>query len=151
MRIGAFLASGLLFATGLSGCTVTMGCAGFVGYERPQDAFRDAVLVVAGTVGPANGTVAIDAGDGIGHPLEVEAAYKTVDGSVPSVLRVAVGSDNCGPDRPDPLHDGDRVVLFLTRAGGDWRTLTPFAGLHDWDPGVNPFARTLTVALEPRR
>lgn len=152
MRIGAVVASTALLAASLTGCVRTMACAGFVEYSRPQDAYRDAVIVVAGEVGDADGTVPIEVGDGVGHRFAVAAAYKVDGDGVPSELRVAVGSDNCGPDVPDPLRAGDRMLLFLTPAtGGAWRTLTPFDGYRAWDPEVNPFARTRAMPSEPRR
>ncbi len=137
--------------------TTAHSCVSWVDFADAQEMYAEAVLVVAGTASPADGTVELFAGPGERHRVAVDEVYKgDFDGEE---LWAASPRDYCVAEPPspadDPIPSGHRVLLFLRPASADpttepapadldeveeWSTLTPLAGVVAFPEGaVLPF------------
>lgn len=134
---GAIVA-GLLLP--LAACSTTTTCVDWVSYATPQDAYDDADLVVLGTPGPVTGGADMFGLRVPVHGFDVEDVLK---GTSPADLSVAQAPVTCSAEGgEDALADGGRVVLFLVRESGVYRTLTPSTGILPLDEGEPlPFSR----------
>jgi len=115
-------------------------CADWVDLADAQAMFDEAELVVEGVVGPEDGTVRFETGDGVRHPIAVESVHK---GEATGTIEAASPRDYCVADPPapaeDPLHEGERVLLFLHRGpDGAWSVLTPWDGVLPFEEGAEP-------------
>ncbi|AYF98850.1 hypothetical protein [Protaetiibacter intestinalis] len=149
-RIAATAALLLALGPALAGCGRTAyACADWVDFDDAQKMYDEAVLVVAGTAGGADGRVEFDTGPGDRHRVEIDTVLK---GELEaSELWAASPRDYCveHPPQPadDPIPTGERVLLFLRPAAGmpqdldevrAWSTLTPRAGVLAFPEGSEP-------------
>lgn len=107
-------------------------CVSWIGYDDEQAMFDAADLVVEGTVGDVVGQVDLFPGPGVLHEVVVGEVKK--GRADQPTIRVAAQRDYCTADPPqpaDPLHPGERVVLYLAEVAGTgaWQTLTPWDGV----------------------
>lgn len=150
----------VLAGTTLTACMPagsTHSCVSWVDLADAQAMYADAVLVVAGTAGPADGTVELFAGPGERHVVTVDEVYKgNFDGTE---LWAASPRDYCVAEPPspadDPIPSAKRVLLYLRPASEKptavgvpldlddveaWSTLTPLAGVVPFPDGAElPF------------
>jgi hypothetical protein len=160
-RTAASLAVLMLVASTATACAASavQTCVDWVSYADAQAMYDDAVLVVAGTPGPADGQLRLFSGPGDRHSIAIDEVYKgDFDGGE---LWAASHRDYCVAEPPQPAEDpiptGSRVLLFLRPASEDptadavpadldevaaWSTLTSL-------DGVLPFPEGAELPFEP--
>lgn len=145
-RIAGLLAAALAAIVLGSGCGPTPGsvgdtCVHWVHFENPQDQFDNADLVVIGTPLKQDGETMIYGYRARSHQVELETVVKGDPGQAP--LRIASMPQTCGKSYPDgdPLDTDQRVLIFATRQGSEWFTMTPAQGVLSFKHGTElPFS-----------
>jgi hypothetical protein len=134
---------GLLLCALMSGCGQQPGataevCADWVQFERPQDQFKDAALVVIGTPVRRDGETRIYGYTAQIHEVRVEAVLK--GGPQPGSVLIASMPATCtqGVSYPDgdPLDGGRRMLIYANHQNGYWFTMTPAQGAVPFDTGT---------------
>lgn len=129
-----------------SGGTVSSGdpvaCVDWVRFETPQDQYDKAGAVLIGKSESRVGETSIYGYKATTHLVEVEQVLKGDPGD--GNLRISSMPPTCtgGETYPDgdPLDPNQRVIIFATKQGGDWFTMTPAQGVLPFQQGTElPF------------
>jgi hypothetical protein len=141
---------GALLGALVSGCgllPVTRGdvCADWVLFEKPQDQFNEAALVLIGTPAGRDGETSIYGYTAQFHVVEIETVLKGEP--EPGQLQIASMPATCtqGVSYPDgdPLDQRRRMLIYANKQDGYWFTITPAQGAVPLDTGTPlPFATT---------
>jgi hypothetical protein len=141
---------GLLLCALVSGCglvPVTGGdvCADWVLFEKPQDQFDEAGLVLVGKPAGSDGETSLYGYTAQLHVVEIEAVLKGEP--EPGQLRIASMPATCtqGVSYPDgdPLDRRQRTLIYATKQNGYWFTMTPAQGAVPFETGTPlPFTTT---------
>lgn len=111
-------------------------CVEWVWFATPQDQYDNAGLVLIGKSVSRAGETSIYGHAATTHLVEVEQVLKGNPGE--GDLRITATPPTCtvGGSYPDgdPLDTAERVIIFASKQGGDWFTITP-------TQGVLPFPR----------
>jgi hypothetical protein len=119
-----------------------VACVDWVRFESPQDQYNNAALVLIGkSVGRA-GETTIYGHEATTHLVEVEQVLKGDAGD--GNLHISSMPPTCtgGVSYPegDPLDPNQRAIIFATRQGGEWFTMTPAQGVLPFQQGAElPF------------
>jgi hypothetical protein len=105
-----------------------VACVDWVRFESAQDQYDYAGLAVIGKPVGEDGETSIYGYKATTHLIEVERALKGEPGD--GTIRVSSTPMTCtagGESYPDgdPLDTDQRLIIFATRQGTDWFTLTP--------------------------
>lgn len=117
-------------------------CVEWVRFGTPQDQYEKAGAVLIGkSVGQA-GETSIYGHKATTHLVEVEQVLKGDPGD--GNLRISSMPPTCtgGESYPDgdPLDTAQRVIIFATKQGGEWFTMTPAQGVLPFQQGAElPF------------
>lgn len=117
-------------------------CVDWVRFETPQDQYDKAGVVLIGKSVSRAGETSIYGYKATTHLVEVEQVLKGAPGD--GNLRISSMPPTCtgGETYPDgdPLDPNQRVIIFATRQGGDWFTMTPAQGVLPFPQGTKlPF------------
>ncbi|MDQ0076322.1 hypothetical protein [Arthrobacter oryzae] len=117
-------------------------CVDWVRFETPQDQYDKAGVVLIGKSVSRTGETSIYGYKATTHLVEVEQVLKGDPGD--GNLRISSMPPTCtgGETYPDgdPLDPNQRVIIFATRQGGDWFTMTPAQGVLPFPQGTKlPF------------
>lgn len=112
-------------------------CVDWVRFATPQDQYDKAGLVLIGkSVRRAGGTT-IYGQEATTHVVEVEQALKGDPGH--GNVRITSTPPTCtaGGSYPDgdPLDTAERVIIFATKQGDEWFTITPAQGVLSFPQG----------------
>ncbi len=116
-------------------------CVEWVQFETPQDQYDKAGVVLIGKSVSRAGETSIYGHKATTHLVEVEQVLKGDPGD--GNLRISMPPTCTGgesyPDG-DPLDPNQRVIIFATKQGGDWFTMTPAQGVLLFQQGTElPF------------
>jgi hypothetical protein len=134
--------SGLLVAVLGTGCGILPGsgaetCVDWVRFESVQKQYDQAGMVVIGkSVGEA-GETSIYGYKATTHLIEVERVLKGDPGAGPAHVSSTPATCTGGESYPDgdPLEANQRAIIFATRQGSEWFTLTPAQGVLPFQQG----------------
>ncbi|WP_284751822.1 hypothetical protein [Arthrobacter sp. efr-133-R2A-120] len=120
----------------------TVACVDWVRFETPQDQYDKVSLVVIGKSVSQVGKTSIYGSKATTHLVEVERVLKGNPGEenlrISSMPQTCSGSDSYLDG--DPLDAAERVIIFATRQGGEWFTMTPAQGVLPFPKGAElPF------------
>ena len=146
-RIAALLLLVLGSSLWLTGCGIVPGttsetCVDWVHFDSPQEIFSQAGAVVIGTPLRQDGQTSIYGYTAQAHVVEIEKVLK--GDAVGDTMRISAMPETCtgGVSYPDgdPLETSRRLIIFLTKDGGEWFTFTPVQGVLFFDKGTTlPF------------
>ena len=119
-----------------------VACVDWVRFETPQDQYDKAGVVLIGKSVSRAGETSIYGSKATTHLVEVERVLKGDPGD--GNLRISSMPPTCtgGETYPDgdPLDTAQRVIIFATKQGGDWFTMTPAQGVLPFQQGTElPF------------
>jgi hypothetical protein len=130
-----------------TGCGLVPGggsetCVEWVRFEAPQDQYDQAGAVLIGKSVSRSGETSIYGYRATTHLVEVEQVLKGDPGDEP--VRISSMPQTCtgGESYPegDPLDTRQRIVIFATKQGGEWFTMTPSQGVLPFPQGTElPF------------
>jgi hypothetical protein len=119
-----------------------VACVDWVWFETPEDQYDNAPVVLIGKSVSLAGESTIYGSKATTHLIEVERVLKgdPEDGN----LRISSMPPTCtvGETYPDgdPLDTAERVIIFATKHGAEWFTMTPAQGVLPFPQGSNlPF------------
>ncbi|MET3172518.1 UNVERIFIED_ORG: hypothetical protein ABIB52_000342 [Arthrobacter sp. UYCu721] len=120
----------------------TQTCVDWVRFETPQEQYDKAGVVLIGKSVSHAGETSIYGSKATTHLVEVEQVLKGEPGD--GNLRISSMPPTCtgGESYPDgdPLDTDQRVIIFATKQGGDWFTMTPAQGVLPFQQGTElPF------------
>lgn len=152
-KLVALAQAGLLVSVLGSGCSLVPSggpvpsggsetCVDWVRFETPQDQYDNASVVLIGKSVSRAGETSIYGYKATTHLVEVEQVLKGDPGD--GNLRISSMPPTCtaGETYPDgdPLDPNQRVIIFATKQGGDWFTMTPAQGVLPFPQGTElPF------------
>ncbi|MBT2537485.1 hypothetical protein [Arthrobacter sp. ISL-69] len=114
-----------------------VACVDWVRFETPQDEYDNAGVVLIGKSVSRAGETSIYGSKATTHLVEVEQVLKGDPGE--GNLRITSMPPTCtvGGTYPDgdPLDTDQRVIIFATKQGGDWFTITPAQGVLPFPEG----------------
>lgn len=120
-----------------------VSCVEWIRFEKPQDQYNSAPLVLIGKSVSRAGATNIYGSQATTHLIEVEQVLKGTlgDGS----LHINSMPPTCTVSETypegDPLDTTERIIIFATMQGGEWYTLTPFQGTIPFPEGAElPFS-----------
>ena len=106
-------------------------CVEWVRFKTPQDQYDNAGLVLIGKSLSQAGETSIYGHKATTHLVEVEQALKGNPGE--GNLRITSTPPTCtvGGSYPDgdPLDTAERVIIFASKQGNEWFTITPAQGV----------------------
>jgi hypothetical protein len=112
-------------------------CVEWVRFETPQDQYDNASLVLIGKSVSRAGETSIYGQNATTHLVEVEQVLKGNPGE--GNLRVTSTPPTCtvGGSYPDgdPLDTAARVIIFASKQGDVWFTITPAQGVLPFPQG----------------
>jgi hypothetical protein len=112
-------------------------CVDWVRFETPQDQYDSAGLVLIGESVSREGETSIYGHMATTHVVEVEEVLKGNPGD--GNLRITSTPPTCtvGGSYPDgdPLDTAERVIIFASRQGDEWFTITPAQGVLPFPQG----------------
>jgi hypothetical protein len=119
-----------------------VACIDWVRFETPQDQYDKAGVVLIGKSVSHAGETSIYGSKATTHFVEVELVLKGDPGD--GNLRISSMPPTCtgGESYPDgdPLDTNQRVIIFATKQGADWFTMTPAQGVVPFQQGTElPF------------
>jgi hypothetical protein len=117
-------------------------CVEWVRFETPQDQYDKASVVLIGTSVSRAGETIIYGHQATTHLVEVEQVLKGEPGD--GNFRITSTPPTCtvGGTYPDgdPLDSNQRFIIFATKQGGEWFTMTPAQGVLPFQQGAElPF------------
>lgn len=117
-------------------------CVDWVRFETPQDQYDNAGMVLIGKSVSRAGETSIYGHIATTHLAEVEQVLKGNPGE--GNLRITSTPPTCtvGASYPDgdPLDTAERVIIFASKQGGEWFTMTPAQGVLPFPKGAElPF------------
>ena len=118
-------------------------CVDWVRFETPQDQYDNAGLVLIGKSVSRAGETSIYGDMATTHLIEVEQVLKGNPGD--GNLQITSTPPTCTvegsyPDG-DPLDTAERVIIFASKQGDDWFTITPGQGVLPFPKGAElPFS-----------
>ena len=120
----------------------TAACVDWVRFETPQDQFEKASVVLIGKSVSQAGETSIYGSKATTHLVEVERVLKGHPGD--GNLRISAMPQTCSGGESyldgDPLGTAQRVIIFATKEGGEWFTMTPAQGVLPFQQGAElPF------------
>ncbi|WP_314254240.1 hypothetical protein [Streptomyces sp. DSM 40907] len=130
-----------LLLGGLMACSSASGaegdaCPEWPVYSNPQEALKDADYVVTADVTERVGNEAVFGTEAHAYSVSIKGLPVLKGDDIGySNLKVISTPQKCSGGDPypdgDPLREGQRVILFLTREDpkGTWRTITPDHGV----------------------
>ncbi len=108
-----------------------IACVDWVRFETPQDQYDKAAVVLIGKSVGEVGLTTIYGSKAATHLLEVEQVLKGNPGEgnlrISSMPQTCFGSESYLDG--DPLDTSQRVIIFETKQGGEWFTMTPAQGV----------------------
>jgi hypothetical protein len=114
-----------------------VACVDWIRFETPQDQYDHAGVVLIGKSLSRAGETSIYGHKGTTHLVEVEQVLKGDPGA--GNLRITSMPATCTPGATypdgDPLDTDQRVIIFATKQGGDWFTITPAQGVLPFPQG----------------
>lgn len=141
-KLVALAQVGLLVSVLGSGCSLVpsggpVACVDWVRFETPQDQYDKAGVVLIGKSVSTVGETSIYGYKATTHLVEVEQVLKGDPGD--GNLRISSMPPTCtgGVTYPDgdPLDPNQRAIIFATKQGGDWFTMTPAQGVLPFQQG----------------
>ncbi|MDR6508607.1 hypothetical protein J2805_004324 [Arthrobacter oryzae] len=112
-------------------------CVDWVRFETPQDLYDNAGLVLIGKPASRAGETSIYGHKATTHLVEVEQVLKGNPGK--GNLRITSPPPTCavGGSYPDgdPLDTAERVIIFASKQGDEWFTITPAQGVLPFPQG----------------
>jgi hypothetical protein len=120
----------------------TVACIDWVRFETTQDQYDKASVVLIGKSAGQVGETSIYGSKATTHLVEVEQVLKGNPGAgnlrISSMPQTCSGSDSYLDG--DPLDTVERVIIFATKQGGEWFTMTPAQGVLPFPQGAElPF------------
>ena len=120
----------------------TQTCVDWVRFETPQDQYNKAGVVLIGKSVRHVGETSIYGSKATTHLVEVEQVLKGDPGD--GNLRISSMPQTCSGSESyldgDPLDTAQRVIIFATKQGGEWFTMTPAQGVLPFQQGAElPF------------
>jgi hypothetical protein len=112
-------------------------CVDWVRFETPQDQYDNAGLVLIGKSISRAGETSIYGHKATTHLVEVEQVLKGNPGE--GDLRITSTPPTCTVGEPypdgDPLDTAERVIIFASKQGDEWSTITPAQGVLPFPQG----------------
>lgn len=120
-------------------------CVDWVRFATPQDQYDNAGIVLIGKSVSRAGETSIYGHKATTHLVEVEQVLKGNPGE--GNLRITSTPPTCtvGGSYPDgdPLDTAERSIIFASKQGGEWFTITPAQGVLPFQQGTElPFLLT---------
>ncbi|WP_269997264.1 hypothetical protein [Arthrobacter sp. B2a2-09] len=120
----------------------TVACVDWVRFETPQGQYDKASVVLIGKSVSQVGMTSIYGSKATTHLVEVEQVLKGNPGRenlrISSMPQTCSGSDSYLDG--DPLDTAERVIIFATKQGDEWFTMTPAQGVLPFPQGAElPF------------
>lgn len=117
-------------------------CVDWVRFETPQAQYDNAGLVLIGKSAGHVGEISIYGSKATTHLVEVQQVLKGSPGA--GNLRISSMPPTCtvGGSYPDgdPLDTAERVIIFASKQGDEWFTITPAQGVLPFQQGAElPF------------
>lgn len=114
-----------------------VACVDWVRFETPQDQYDKAAVVLIGKSVGQVGETTIYGSKATTHLVEVEQVLKgnPREGNltISSMPQTCSGSESYLDG--DPLDTSQRVIIFATKQGGEWFTMTPAQGVLPFHQG----------------
>lgn len=114
-----------------------VACVDWVRFETPQDQYVKAAVVLIGKSVSRVGETTIYGSKATTHLVEVEQILKGNPGD--GNLRISSMPQTCSGSESyldgDPLDTSQRVIIFATKQGGEWFTMTPAQGVLPFPQG----------------
>lgn len=114
-----------------------VACVDWVRFETPQDQYDKAAVVLIGKPVSQVGETTIYGSKATTHLVEVEQVLKGNPGD--GNLRISSMPQTCSGSESyldgDPLDTSQRVIIFATKQGGEWFTMTPAQGVLPFPQG----------------
>jgi hypothetical protein len=119
-----------------------IACVDWARFDTPQDQYDNAGMVLIGKSVSRAGETTIYGNKATTHAVEIEQVLKGEPGT--GNLRIASMPPTCTQGEPypdgDPLDPNQRVIIFATKQGAQWFTLTPSQGVLPFQQGAElPF------------
>lgn len=119
-----------------------VACVDWVRFESPQDQYDHAGLVLIGEPAGKDGETSIYGYKATTHLIKVEQVLKGEPGD--GTIRISSTPMTCTADGEsypdgDPLDTDQRVIIFASKQGTDWFTLTPAQGVLPFQGKELPF------------
>lgn len=119
-----------------------VACVDWVWFKTPQDQYDKAPVVLIGKPEGQVGETKIYGSKATTHLVEVERVLKGDPGE--GNIRISSMPPTCTAGDPypdgDPLDTAERVIIFATKQGAEWFTMTPAQGVLPFPQGSNlPF------------
>ncbi|WP_457963590.1 hypothetical protein M1E17_19500 [Arthrobacter sp. D1-29] len=115
----------------------TVACVDWVWFETPQNQYDNAAVALIGRSVSQVGETTIYGSQATTHLVEVEQVLKGNPGN--GNLRISSMPQTCSGGESyldgDPLDTGQRVIIFATKQGGEWFTMTPAQGVLPFPQG----------------
>lgn len=120
----------------------TVACVDWVRFETPQDQYNKASVLLIGKSVSQAGETSIYGSKARTHLVEVEQVLKGHPGD--GNVRISSMPQTCSGGESyldgDPLGTTQRVIIFATKQGGEWFTMTPAQGVLPFQHGAElPF------------
>lgn len=114
-----------------------VACVDWVRFETAQDQYDNAAVVLIGKSVSQVGETTIYGSKAATHLVEVEHVLKGNPGE--GNLRISSMPQTCSGSEShldgDPLDTSQRVIIFVTKQGGEWFTMTPAQGVLPFPQG----------------
>ncbi len=120
----------------------SFACVDWVRFATPQDQYDKAGLVLIGKSLSQAGETSIYGHMATTHLVQVEQILKGNPGE--GNLHITSTPPTCTAGEPypngDPLDTAERVIIFASKQGSEWFTITPAQGVMPFPQGSNlPF------------
>ncbi|NUP58147.1 MAG: hypothetical protein HOQ06_01555 [Pseudarthrobacter sp.] len=134
--------SGIETPSGVVPDSGAVACVDWVRFESPQDLYDHAGMVLIGKPAGEDGETSIYGYRATRHLVEVERVLKGEPGG--GTVRISSTPVTCtagGESYPDgdSLDTDQRVIIFASKQGTDWFTLTPAQGVLPFEGKQLPF------------
>ncbi|MCY1675760.1 hypothetical protein OVA06_13760 [Pseudarthrobacter sp. SL88] len=119
-----------------------LACVDWVRFETPQNQYDNAALVLIGKSVSQAGETSIYGHRATTHLVEVEQILKGDPGEGNLHITSTPPTCTAGESYPDgdPLDTAERVIIFASKQGSEWFTITPAQGVLPFPQGSNlPF------------
>ena len=112
-------------------------CVDWVRFDTPQDQYNNAGLVLIGKSVSRAGETNIYGHTAITHLVEVEQVLKGDPGERNLHITSTPPTCTAGESYPDgdPLDTAERVIIFASKQGTEWFTITPAQGVLPFPQG----------------